>query len=72
MSRIDLTPAETTAMGVLPSAVKSALMSRPGGMMEPDVKPSHNWLQWFPRGTSCPNITFLTRGAVPQLHLISS
>lgn len=31
MSRIDLTPAETTAMGVLPSSVRSALMSRPGG-----------------------------------------
>lgn len=29
MSRIDLTPAETTAMGVLPSSVRSALMSRP-------------------------------------------
>lgn len=30
MSRIDLTPADTTAMGVLPSSVRSALMSRPG------------------------------------------
>lgn len=28
MSRMDLTPAETTAMGVLPSSVRSALMSR--------------------------------------------
>jgi len=33
MSRIDLTPAEMTAMGVLPSSVKSALMSRPGGII---------------------------------------
>lgn len=28
MSRMDLTPAETTARGVLPSSVRSALMSR--------------------------------------------
>lgn len=28
MSRMDLTPAETTATGVLPSSVRSALMSR--------------------------------------------
>lgn len=37
MSRIDLTPAETTAMGVLPSSVRSALMSRPGGKSH-DIK----------------------------------
>lgn len=31
MSRIDLTPADTTVMGVLPSSVRSALTSRPAG-----------------------------------------
>lgn len=31
MSRMDLTPAETTATGVLPSSVRSALTSRAAG-----------------------------------------
>lgn len=47
MSRMDLTPAEMTAMGVLPSSVRSALMSRPGRLIilavEAKIKPSLNY-----------------------------
>lgn len=43
MSRIDLTPAETTVMGVLPSSIRSALMSRPEGKSTIIINNSQPW-----------------------------